>query len=56
MCDQHNVHHTLEAAIAEAVAVGPSGPHAPHDLQPSDACVAAFKAAACLGESSGLDR
>lgn len=56
MCDQHNVHHTLEAAIAEAVAVGPSGPHAPHEVQPSDACVAAFKAAACFGESCGLDR
>ena len=56
MCDQHNVHHTLEAAIAEAVAVGPTGPHTSDEVQPSNACVAAFQATACFGDSSGLDR
>ena len=56
MCDQHNVHYSLEAAVAEAVAIGPSGPHKASDVQPSKACAAAFEAVACFGETSGLDR
>ena len=56
MCDQQNVHYALEAAIAEAIAVGPSGPHQTNGYQPSDICAAAFKAVACFGESAGLDR
>lgn len=56
MCDQHNVHYSLEAAVAEAVAIGPSGPHKTSDAQPSKECAAAFDAVACFGESAGLSR
>jgi len=56
MCDQQNVHYALEAAIAEAVAVGPSGPGRADQAQPSEACAAAFQAVACFGESAGLNR
>ena len=56
MCDQQNVHYTLEAAIAEAVAIGPSGPHRAFDYHASDTCTTAFEAVACFGESAGLDR
>lgn len=56
MCDQQNVHYALEAAIAEAVAIGPAGPHKASAVQPSKDCAAAFQAIACFGESAGLDR
>ena len=56
MCDQHNVHYSLEAAVAEAVAIGPLGPHKPSDMQPSKECAAAFEAVACFGETAGLAR
>ncbi|KAL3136926.1 hypothetical protein ABBQ32_006532 [Trebouxia sp. C0010 RCD-2024] len=56
MCDQQNVHYAMEAAVAEAVATGPAGPHKSSELQPSKACAAAFEAVACFGESAGLDR
>lgn len=56
MCDQQNVHYGVESAVAEAVAIGPAGPHKSSELQPSKACAAAFEAVACFGESAGLDR
>ena len=56
MCDQQNVHYTLEDAIAKAITIGPSGPHKASELQLSQECKAAFEAVACFGESAGLER
>ena len=56
MCDQQNVHYTLEATIAEVTAVGPRGPIRATDYRHSEDCEAAFDAVACFGDSSDLER
>ena len=56
ICDQSNVHFALEGAIETVTDSGPRGPQTATHYRPSADCEAAFDAAACFGDSSGLER